>query len=169
MATDAAPFDLCNIFQDDRIDNDLHDIAQVIEASRTTFDACSRSTTPVPPDEHELLAMRTRALSLRGGKGKEREDSLISELADMVLRLTDSLPARSQLDDQAATIRRLSLQQDFLLKRMEDECASWDAERESTRRICEALIAQANIASHNLYKEQVSKLWCLLSFFVVDR
>lgn len=159
MATVAAQLDLRNLFSDSGSQTDPLPAIQNIEGPSVVLDARSRSTTPVTPDEHELIAMRARALAIRDGKGKGRESALDNELVDMVLRLTALLPARGQLLDQAATIRRLSLQQDVLLQRMDDEYARWEAEREGMRRICEALIAQANIASHNLYKEQVSNIF----------
>lgn len=115
----------------------------------------SRSLSPEPPDEQELLAMRLRALSIRDAKGKEREDSTGNELIDMVLRLTGAVPARTQIMEQAAVISRLTVQRDIIFKRIEDERERWQAEKDSLQRVCEALILQAN-ASHNGYKDQVS-------------
>ncbi|KAL5487502.1 hypothetical protein ACEPAI_5610 [Sanghuangporus weigelae] len=114
----------------------------------------SRSMSPEPPDEQELFAMRLRALSIRDSKGKEREDSPGNELIEMVLRLTAAVPARAQILEQAAVIRRLSVQLDFLLTRMNDDRARWEAEKNCMQRVCEALILQANFASHNVYKDQ---------------
>ncbi|KAL5527928.1 hypothetical protein ACEPAG_6729 [Sanghuangporus baumii] len=114
----------------------------------------SRNMSPEPPDEQELLAMRLRALSIRDSKGKEREDSPGNELIEMVLRLTAAVPARAQILEQAAVIRRLSIQLDFLLMRMDDDRARWEAEKDCMQRVCEALILQSNFASHNVYKDQ---------------
>ncbi|KAL5507719.1 hypothetical protein ACEPAH_5337 [Sanghuangporus vaninii] len=114
----------------------------------------SRSMSPEPPDEQELLAMRLRALSIRDSKGKEREDSPGNELIEMVLRLTAAVPARAQLLEQATVIRRLSVQLDFLLTRFSDDRARWEAEKNCMQRVCEALILQANFASHNVYRDQ---------------
>ncbi|OCB87197.1 hypothetical protein A7U60_g5713 [Sanghuangporus baumii] len=124
-------------------------VAAVTDASEVL-----RSMSPEPPDEQELLAMRLRALSIRDSKGKEREDSPGNELIEMVLRLTAAVPARAQLLEQAAVIRRLSVQLDFLLTRMNDDRARWEAEKNCMQRVCEALILQANFASHNVYKDQ---------------
>ncbi|KAH8106456.1 hypothetical protein DFH11DRAFT_1518230 [Phellopilus nigrolimitatus] len=116
----------------------------------------SPSPTPEPLDEQEMFDMRTKALELRDAfaKGKGKEDAREYELVDMVLRLTATLPTRSQIIEQAMTILRLSQQQDFLVKRMIDERDMWDAERDSIYRVSEALMAQANMASANTYKEQ---------------
>ncbi|THH08232.1 hypothetical protein EW145_g2853 [Phellinidium pouzarii] len=143
---------------------DLPDLLFPIDSSPVSVSAqdCdnpqlkSRSPTPGPLDEQEMLAMRTKALNIRSirAKGKGKEDSREHELVDMVLRLTAALPSRSQILDQAATISRLSTQQDFLINRMGEERERWEAERVSMYRVSEALMTQANMASHNVYKDQ---------------
>ena len=119
----------------------------------------SQSASPVPPDEQEVQAIRARALTFKGDllsrKGKDRADPEGMDIVDMVLRLTATAPARTQVFDQASTIRRLAQQQEILIRRLEEGSARVNSEQESLQRVSEALVAQANLASRGWYKDIV--------------
>ncbi|KAL4076455.1 hypothetical protein J3A83DRAFT_4357458 [Scleroderma citrinum] len=104
----------------------------------------AKTSSPEPVQETDILQMRKRVMEIHiSHKGDSHTNAREKELADMVLRLTNSpIPDAEQIVRQADMISALTLQRDLLLHQAEEQRLRWASEKEGWARMAEALIAR---------------------------
>ncbi|KAJ7248604.1 hypothetical protein B0H12DRAFT_1301956 [Mycena haematopus] len=108
--------------------------------------------------DKDVAEMRARALKMGLGTEDDAQSTPRErELFEMVLRLTNpNLPSLdpSQLLRQADTISNLVRQRDYLSRRVEEERARWESDKEGWDRMSETLLIRR--------KRQLNEMWSAL-------